>query len=75
MTPDILVRVGTTLHGRRWQSKLAHDLGVSDRTLRRWLSDSHRIPDGVRDVLIWILQDRTHDLHDLIVELKKSNSC
>ncbi len=51
-TPDtiagaaLLRRVGEALYGPRWQSALAIDLDVSDRTMRRWVAGD-QIPHGV----------------------------
>jgi len=38
MTPATLRTAGEALYGPRWQSALARDLGVSDRTMRRWVA-------------------------------------
>lgn len=47
MTPfDKLRAVGKILHGARWQAPIARDIGVSDRTVRRWVADQHA-PDWV----------------------------
>ncbi len=42
----LLRRVGVALFGPRWQSALAIDLDVSDRTMRRWVAGD-AIPHGV----------------------------
>lgn len=47
MTPDQLREIGEALYGTGWQSDLAADLGVAERTVRRWLSGAQIIPDGV----------------------------
>jgi len=37
--------------GNRWQSQIARDLGVSDRTVRRWIAGEAAIPEGIeRDI-------------------------
>jgi transposase-like protein len=39
MTPqDALSAAGRALYGQPWQSQLARDLGVADRTMRRWVA-------------------------------------
>lgn len=43
---DMLRAIGERLHGTRWQTALARDLGVSDRRVRQWLSGDP-IPAGV----------------------------
>lgn len=39
--------VGEALFGPSWQTPLADSLGVSDRTVRRWLAGQAGIPGGV----------------------------
>lgn len=36
MTPADLRRAGEALYGVQWQTALARDLGIADRTVRRW---------------------------------------
>ena len=43
MTPTELRAVGEALYGPVWQSKMARELGVSSRCIRRWLSGERRI--------------------------------
>lgn len=38
MTRDELRAAGEALYGARWQTALARELGVADRTVRRWLA-------------------------------------
>lgn len=47
MTPDTLAAIGRALYGERWQTALAHDLGVTDRTMRRWAAGASPVPDGI----------------------------
>lgn len=47
MTPDLLREAGESLYGPRWQTELARDLTVSDRTMRYWIAGDHPIPSGV----------------------------
>ena len=37
-TPELLRKFGEALFGPRWQTDLAHELGVAARSVRRWLS-------------------------------------
>lgn len=51
MTPNLLAACGAALYGPRWQTEIARDLDVSDRTVRRWVSgDSPIKDDKVNDV-------------------------
>lgn len=43
MTPAELREKGEELFGKRWQTKLAKALPVSDRSIRHWLSGKHKI--------------------------------
>jgi hypothetical protein len=43
----LLARVGGALYGVSWQGSMARALGVSDRSVRYWLSGAHPIPRGV----------------------------
>lgn len=36
MIPNELAAAGRALYGERWQTSLATDLQVADRTMRRW---------------------------------------
>jgi hypothetical protein len=47
MTPNQLATFGRSLYGARWQTALAADLNVADRTMRRWMSDQNPIPQTV----------------------------
>ena len=58
MTPDLLRESGEALYGARWQSDLARDLGVSDRTVRRWAVGSFAVPAGVWGAIHDLLRER-----------------
>lgn len=69
MTPDLLREVGEALYGPRWQSALAADLDVTDRTMRRWAAGDGPIPDGVRDDLRAAIKARRAKISDLAKRL------
>lgn len=54
----LLAAVGEALYGPRWQSDLARDLGVSDRTMRRWAAGTHSPPPGLIDELRRLVEQR-----------------
>lgn len=54
----LLREAGEALYGPRWQSDLARDLKVSDRTVRRWDAGSNEIPAGVWTELRALLKTR-----------------
>lgn len=62
MTPDLLAQCGQALYGPAWQSALARDLGVSDRTVRRWVAGSSAAPRGINAELLRLIRQRAVDL-------------
>ena len=48
MTPELLRSAGEALYGASWRAPLARDLGVSDRTIQRWLRGEYHIPQAIR---------------------------
>jgi len=61
MKPTELRRAGTTLHGARWQRALARDLGVADRTVRRWLRGDSPMPAPAARYIRLLLETRKFD--------------
>jgi len=43
----LLRQIGEQLYGRNWQTPLSAAIGVSDRSMRRWVSGDDDIPRGV----------------------------
>lgn len=68
---SLLQRCGEALYGPRWQSEIARDLKVSDRTVRRWVA-SGDVPDGVYLELLSMCQERAAELDDLIAILPRA---
>ena len=66
----LLVEAGEALYGSRWQSDMSRALGVSDRTVRRWVADSSAVPAGVYLDLLRITQERAGALDALEQRLK-----
>lgn len=59
MTPLAYLRAaGECLHGPRWQTALAEDLGVSLRTVQRWAAGSNALPADVPGRLRALLEAR-----------------
>lgn len=54
----LLHECGEALYGSLWQSALARDLGVSDRTMRRWCAGSADVPVGLYTDLLRLTQER-----------------
>ena len=66
----LLRECGEALYGPRWQTDIAHDLGVNDRTIRRWASSTDDVPDGVYLDLLRLTQERAMALDGLVDRLK-----
>lgn len=67
---ELLVQCGEALYGPLWQSALARDLQVSDRTVRRWIAGTTPVPAGVYSDLLRLIQERTAALAHLTCRLR-----
>jgi hypothetical protein len=65
----LLVEAGEALYGSRWQTELARELDVSDRTIRRWATGATDMPPEVYLDLLRITQERAAALDDLAPRL------
>lgn len=72
MSSRLLKRAGEALYGERWQSPLARDLGVADRTVRRWVDGSTDVPDGIYLDLHRLCMERAAEIDDLLPLLARS---
>lgn len=68
----LLVESGEALYGPRWQTELARDLGVSDRTMRRWVADTSAVPVGLYVDLLRLTQERAAILDALSPRLREA---
>jgi hypothetical protein len=66
MIPDELAAAGRVLYGDRWQTSLALDLQVADRTMRRWLAGEMPVPGGVERELRAILIKRAKEIGEIV---------
>lgn len=51
MLPNQLRQRIETIYGQRGQSAFAREIGVNDRTVRKWLAGDRRVP---RYVELWL---------------------
>lgn len=65
---------GEALHGHLWQCALARDLGVSDRTMRRWATGAYDLPVGVYVDLLRLTQERAARLDALAPQLREAGN-
>lgn len=70
MTPALLRDVGEALYGSQWQTGLARDLGVAERTVRRWKTGKSRMPEGLWDDIGTLLNERVQIMEALTVRLR-----
>ena len=68
----LLVECGEALYGPRWQSELARELAVSDRTVRRWVAGTSEAPPGLYVDLLRLTQERAAVLDALAPRLRKA---
>ncbi len=70
VSSKLLRDAGEALYGLRWQSELARDLHVADRTMRRWLAGADDLPPGVALDLLRLCQERVQAIEELAERLK-----
>jgi hypothetical protein len=66
ITPNQLATTGRALYGERWQTTLALDLQVADRTLRRWLAGEIAIPGNIEIELRELLIKRINQMGGIV---------
>ena len=76
MSVSLLATIGVTLYGEgeHWIGRLAEDLGVNERTMRRWLAGESAIPARVWEDLINIAIGRAREIADLVPKIDRAKS-
>jgi plasmid maintenance system antidote protein VapI len=69
LTSFTLRKAGFALYGEQWRSELARALGVTDRTVRRWVHDEYSIPDDARDHIMELCGQRVEMLNAVMRRL------
>jgi hypothetical protein len=69
MKPEALEQVGEALYGAQWRTALAQQLGINERTVRRWSAGTSPIPDGVAVDVRKLVRDRISKLASLAEKL------
>lgn len=72
MTPDLLREAGQALYGASWQSDIARELEVSDRTVRRWLAGTRSLPATIAADLDELCGERRALLHAMQTRLRQA---
>lgn len=68
----LLAECGAALYGDSWRAPLARDLGVTERTVRRWAADTHAMPAGAYTDLMRLVTERAAVLDALAERLKQA---
>ena len=66
MKKQQLIAAGFAAFGDRWQTDIANALGVSDRTIRNWVSGKYQIPSTVSADIVIILNRRKAEIIEAI---------
>ncbi len=74
MTPALLRAAGQAMYGPRWQTDLAAELGLSRRTILRWMAGQWPIPDGVATDLLRLIVARQGELSALAERLRRAGA-
>lgn len=67
---DLLRMTGEALYGARWQTPIAHDLGVTPRSVRHWCAMKHDCPDDIAERLLPLVVKRGEALRQLAEALR-----
>lgn len=71
MSSRLIQQVGQALYGDRWQTDMARALGVSDRTVRRWVAGVDEPRPGVYADLYRLVLERAAELDALVDPLHR----
>lgn len=74
MSNKLLRDTGEALYGASWQTDLARDLGVADRTVRRWVSGANDMPVGAAVDLLRLCEERMATLDALTSRLREAGA-
>lgn len=66
----LIGQVGQALYGPHWQTELARDLEVADRTMRHWLARDADIPSDIWSGLLRVLNHRAVALEGTIERVR-----
>jgi hypothetical protein len=62
---ELLQHVGLRLFGAHWQGQICAIIGVSERSMRRWVAGVDQIPPGVWTDILGLVRSRWGDLREL----------
>lgn len=67
---ELLAAIGEALHKGEWKAKLARDLAIDDRSLRRWVQ-TNNVPPGVWRDLAALLEGHRVEIDALLTRLRE----
>lgn len=62
MDRNLLIDTGRALYGDNWKTSLARELGVTVRTMRRWVAGDTSLPPDLASRLVAIVRRHIHSL-------------
>jgi hypothetical protein len=71
MIKMIINRIGEALYGGNWQHQMSDLLEVNDRTIRRWVDGSAKVPQGVWNELFVRLDFARSELDYLMGRIRE----
>jgi hypothetical protein len=63
---DYLAQCGEVLYGKRWHADLCRALGISTRTMERWVARTHPVPTWVHAKLKRLMEDHLATAKEMI---------
>ncbi|TKI02392.1 hypothetical protein [Martelella alba] len=63
---DKLMRAAFVVYGKNWQSPISRDLGISDRTIRNFISGKSRTPEDMSNRLLQALEQKKSEIQEAI---------
>jgi hypothetical protein len=73
LSKELLRQVGEFMFGAEWQAPLAREIGVGERSMRRWAAGTDSVPAGVWSDIFFRLESRHGNLEYLMAEVKEAS--
>jgi hypothetical protein len=67
---ELIAAAGRAMFGGQWKAGLARSLGVTDRTINRWLSGRVEPRTGIFGDLLRVLRERRDEISRLIAAVE-----
>lgn len=73
MKKETFKKVGAALFGPHWQTEIAEALKVNSRTVRRWISGEHPVPEDVTHDVLKLMYRKMRCIYDLMNKIRKED--